>query len=406
MSSIAFINNYFPGLTATFIYLEVIGLRAKGISIKTFSIRKPKLKNISKESHTLYHSTKYILPLNVKYFLKAHCYYLLNNPLKYFKIIFFLVTRHFENRLKDRIRTLFHFYEGVYLAKIINDEGDITHIHAHYASHPTTLALVVHLLTDLTFSFTAHAYDIWTDKLFIKEKVDASKFVITCTKYGNEQILKLCGANEINKINVIYHGVDLNKFMPYNKVTNEKNVVLLNIGRLIKSKAHANFIEACKVLNDEKYNFQCLIIGDGPLYNELYSLIEKYRLQKHVRLIGKVFHDEIIDYYQKADIFVLPSISGENLPNVLLESLALRLPVIATNIAGIPELIKNRSTGLLIQPNITNDLVNAIKLLINDKELRLRLGENGRKYVCDNFNVENSLEKLKSLYIENGIMNG
>ena len=396
MSSIAFITNFFPSLSETFIYNEVSGLRSRGLSIKTYSIRKPEIANLSKESYDLFYSTIYLLPLNVIEFFKAHCYYFTKNTYKYLKILYLLLTRHFNKKNKDRIRTFFHFCEGVYLAKIVRKEYDISHIHAHYASHPSTLAMIVSFLTEIPFSLTAHADDIVLDKLFIAEKVNASKFVITCTKYGKEAILQNPGINNIEKISVIYHGVNINKYSK-SIVKKSTKIHLLNVGRLSEEKAQKNLIKACKILKEEGYEFQCQIVGGGPLFAELYEEIKINHLKSSVKLIGQVFQEEIREYYKKADIFVLPSIR-ENLPNVLLECMAMGVPAIASNIAGIPELIKNGINGILVQPNDINALVDAIKILLIDEELRLFLGDNSRKSVCEEFDFEKSIDRIENLY--------
>lgn len=399
MSSIAYITNFFPSLSETFIYNEVSGLQARGLSIKTYSIRKPEIANLSKESYDLFYSTKYLLPIDVMKFIRAHCYYFTKNPYKYFRLLFFLLTRHFDKNIRDRIRTFFHFGEGVYLAKIISGEHDISHIHAHYVSHPSTLAMVVSVLTNIPFSITAHADDIVLDRLFISEKVNASKFVITCTKYGKKTILKNPNIEDQEKISVVYHGVDIKKYSNA-IVKKSKKINLLTVGRLSEEKVQKNLIRACKILKEKGYEFQCQIVGGGPLFVDLNEEIINNHLTDYVKLVGQVFQEEIKKYYQMADIFVLPSIR-ENLPNVLLECMAMGVPAIASNIAGIPELIDNGRNGILVQPGNINVLADAIEELLNDEKLRLFLGENSRTRVCDEFDFEKSVDRIKGLFQKN-----
>jgi colanic acid/amylovoran biosynthesis glycosyltransferase len=399
MRSIAFINNHFPALSATFIYKEVIGLRNRGLPIRTFSIRRPDMCALSEDSLELTHTTTYLLPVNVSKFIKSHFYYIFKKPLSYFGTFFFLITRKFDNLFKDRIRTILHFCEGVYFARIIHDDGRILHIHSHYASHPCTLAFVASRLTRIPFSFTAHAHDIWEDRLFLRDKINASKFLITCTYYGRQELLKIEGIKNKEKIQTIYHGVDTDKFRPKNDRVNRETFTILNIGRLVKDKAQKNLIEACKLLKEEGYIFECLIVGDGPLMKELKGYINENQLDKEIKLIGKVFQEQICEIYGMADIFVLTSVR-ENLPNVLLESLAMGIPVIATNIAGIPELIKDKVTGILIELNDPHQLAEKIKLLIKDKRLAKELSENGRKSVCMNFDTNDMINKLEKIYLQ------
>ena len=246
------------------------------------------------------------------------------------------------------------------------------------------------------FAIAAHADDIVLDRLFISEKVNASKFVITCTKYGKKTILKNPNIEDQEKISVVYHGVDIKKYSNA-IVKKSKKINLLTVGRLSEEKVQKNLIRACKILKEKGYEFQCQIVGGGPLFVELNEEIINNHLTDYVKLVGQVFQEEIKKYYQMADIFVLPSIR-ENLPNVLLECMAMGVPAIASNIAGIPELIDNGRNGILIQPDDINVLADAIEELLNDEKLRLFLGENSRTRVCDEFDFEKSIDRIENLY--------
>jgi glycosyltransferase involved in cell wall biosynthesis len=397
MKSIAFFNSLFPALSATFIYKEALELKKRGLPIKTFAIRKPPLDEISKECHGLRETTTYLLPANIIKFIGAHLYFLLKHPLRYFGTLIFLLTRKFNHKLKDRYRTILHFCEGVLLAKLLTEDDDICHIHVHYAAHPASVAIAASKLTGIPFSFTAHAYDIWIDRLFIEDKVNAARFAIACTKYGREQILKNNGIIDPKKLVTIYHGIDTEKFAPRETPTRNSKTTILHVGRLSEEKAQANIILACKILKRDHYDFQCLIIGDGPLYNDLKGLIVQNDLDDQVKLVGKVFQEEIIDYYAKADMFVLSSYR-ENMPNVLVESMSMGIPTIATAIAAIPELIQDGENGLLVEPNNIEQLAQAMKRLIDKKEFAQQIAQNGRNTVLDKFDHNDSLDQLIELY--------
>ncbi len=403
MSKIAFICNFFPSISETFIYRETLGLKKKGFSIKVFSIRNPKKENISEEVHDIHKSTTYLLPVDLKLFLKAHLYFLLKQPLKYFYLLAFLLSRKYNNKIKDRKRTFYHFLEGVILAKLILQEGNIEHLHAHYISHPCTLAFVVSSFTDIPFSATAHAHDIWLDKLFIKEKIERAKFIITCSEYGRKRIIDDNNIRETDKIYTIYHGIDTLAFKQKQQLNKKDKFTILNVGSLLEVKDQRNLILACKILKEEGYDFQCNIVGDGPLYARLKELIHECELTEEVQLAGRVFQENIKNHYQEADIFVLTS-NSENLPNVLLESMAMGVPVIATQIGGIPELIINRETGLLISANNVEEIANAIKLLMNDKALYEKLSLNGKMQVSKNFDFRKSIDKIINIYRTHGII--
>jgi glycosyltransferase involved in cell wall biosynthesis len=313
------------------------------------------------------------------------------------------MTRRYNKKITDRKRTFFHFAEGVYFAKLIQEDSTIRHIHAHYVSHPATVTMIASVLNRIPFSFTAHATDIWEDKLFIKEKVNGAKFAITCSEYGRRAILNLRGIKEPKKITTVYHGVDTESFRRTKPLARNSKPIILNIGRLFFHKAQDNLIKACKILRDQGVEFQCLIGGDGPLKEYLEKLINDNMLQENIKMLGAVLQEDIKQYYEIADIFVLPSIS-ENLPNVLLESLSMGIPVIATEVAGIPELIKDKETGILVKPNDIEGLAKAMELLICDENLRKNISEKGKDWVTKKFDAARCLERLEDVYRSNNII--
>lgn len=396
---IAIVTNYLPALSATFIYKEVIALKDKGININTYSTRKPKREEISKEAYELYGETKYLLPVNWAQFLLAHVYFLSYCPIKYIYTLIFLLTRKYNNMFKDRLRTFFHFAEGIYLAKLLkDDERNINHIHSHYANMSTTLSMVAAYLLDISFSFTAHAYDIYGDDLINYYKIKCSKFIITCTLNGKNKLIEINNVIDDKDIHVVYHGVDIEKFKPIqNKSYLNNKVNILNIGRLSKEKSQEDIILVCERLKDMNFPFECTIVGDGPYKDKLQKMIMEKNMESYITLAGKVFQEDILKYYQNADVFLLTS-REENLPNVLLESLSAGVPVITTNVGAIPELIKNMQTGILVAPGDIRQMIEAIILLYNDNQLMEKLRINGIKCVSENFNFNNSINDIMNIY--------
>jgi len=401
MQSIAFINNHFPALSATFIYREVLGLRRRGVPIKTYSIRRPSAGTLSEESLDLLNSTTYLLPVAVRDFIAAHLHFIARGPIGYLRVFLFLMTRKYVRPVKDRLRTCFHFCEGVHFAKMIRDDGNIAHIHAHYASHPCTVALVASMLTGIPFSFTGHAYDIYQDRLFLSDKVNAARFVITCSHYGRQATLDEGGIQDPEKVRTIYHGIDTGKFSPRVKGRDRSRIRLLNVGRLSEEKRQRDLITACGALRRDGYSLECEIVGDGPLFKELLEYVALCGLKSEVKLAGAVYQEEIREYYARADILVVSSGRGvDNLPNVLVEGMAMGLPVVATDIGGVSELVIDRVTGILVPPHDPGELAAGIKTLIDDPGLAQKVAENGRKQVCAYFDENDSLDKLTELYSE------
>jgi glycosyltransferase involved in cell wall biosynthesis len=159
------------------------------------------------------------------------------------------------------------------------------------------------------------------------------------------------------------------------------------------------------MLKDHGLDFHCYIVGDGPLREPLKTLITEQHLDDHVTLVGRVPQEEIRRYYESADIFVLPSIQ-ENLPNVLLESMAMGIPVIATGIAGIPELVENDRTGVVVKPDDIVMLAEAMKRFLEDPGFAQHLAQQGRRFVCEQFDIEASHEQIVRLYEAYGVVDG
>lgn len=404
MPLVAFVFGAFPVLSATFISKEVVGLRLRGMQIRTYAIRKPDLGTIFGINKELCKSTTYILPISVLYLAISQIFYSFLKPNRYFRALLFILTRKLEGGWKDRVRSMLHFAEGVVLAKMIESQGDIVHIHAHYVSHPATLAMVASWLTGIPFSFTAHASDIWVERLFIRDKLAECKFAFVCSKYGRARLLESCNDRVGTKVFVNYHGIDVDWFTVKDErqyvAKHDDKYVLLNIGRISEEKAQGDLIAACNILSKQRRDFRCYIVGDGPLYAKLTALIKSLGLSDIIEMVGMVPHKDIKEYYLKADIFVLPS-TRENLPNVLLESLSMGVPVITTDIAGIPELIEDQKTGILVRPGNVVELASAINQLLEDPKMRGEIANRGRSMVRRFFNKKECIDELLELFKDN-----
>ena len=165
---VGYILQVYPGLTMTFIYREVLALEKAGFSIATFSVWKPAKDQLSEEARSLMDSTYYIFPISWLKFILVHLYFLFTRPVKYLGTALFVLTRKGESR-RNRLRTVYHFGEAVYLAKEIQNRG-IQHVHAHFSINAASIALVVSRLLGISFSFTAHNI-FFTDRILLKEKL-------------------------------------------------------------------------------------------------------------------------------------------------------------------------------------------------------------------------------------------
>jgi colanic acid/amylovoran biosynthesis glycosyltransferase len=398
---IAYITQSFPGLTTTFIYREVLALRQVGFNIVTFAIWKPNIDRLSAESKNLVDSSFYVFPISWPRFFAAHLYFFFTRPARYISTLLFVLTRR-EETIKNRLRTFFHFCEAIYLAVDAKREG-IRHIHAHFTINAATIALVIARMLDISFSFTAHN-NIFTDRLILKEKLKAAKFIIAISKYSRDFLLRLLPEEKLkDKFHIVHCGVSPDDFLPTtHKATNQRPLIF-SLAQLVERKGLPVLIESCKILAERGCDFQCLVAGDGPQRSLLERLITEHQMKDKVQLIGAVFQEQLVDYLKRADVFVLPCLTASNgdqdgIPVVLMEAMAMEIPTISTYVSGIPELIEDGQSGLLVKESDSVALADAIQRLLEDDKLRRRLGKNGRQKVIQEFNIYENGAQLAALF--------
>lgn len=394
------VTNAFPLITETFVYGEIAGLARLGLPLAVYSVRRPPEDGVSEEVRALAKGTRYLWPPRWLRLLSAHARWLALHPWRYLSTALFLLSgRH--GRLRERLHTLVHFAAGVQVASEVRRDG-VGHLHAHFAAHAASIALAASRLAGIPFSFTAHAYDIWQRPLLLPEKLAECRFAVTCTRKGREELLAAARGANPEKVHVVYHGVNLERFSPGPKRPPEGEFTLLSVSQLHRAKGQHLVLEALAVLAQEGYRFRFRVVGDGPARRELEEQARALNLADRVEFAGRVFHERLAAHYQEADCFVLPCYRHgryqDNLPNVLLEAMACALPVVSTRLAGIPELVEEGVSGLLIEQRDVEGLKAALRRLMDDRELAVRMGRAGRRRVERLFDQEASLRRLAALH--------
>ncbi len=398
---IAYTVQRFPDLTITFIYREVMALRAQGIEVAVFSTWQPRRDQLSQEAVGLVDSTFYIFPLKVLPFIAAHLACLLTRPLRYLGTLLFIIRRS-GGGSRNRARGVIHFAEAVYLARQM-EKRKVRHIHGSFASNPANLALIVSRLTGISFSFAAHANDIFADQILLREKLAAARFVIASTQYNKDYLRAQFPGIAEDKIQVIHHGVSLRDFRPGERESRDSLPMILAVAQFREKKGLPFLVEACHLLKEGGHKFACSIVGDGPQRSMLESLISRYDLQDTVRLEGIVFQESLKDYYRRADILVLPSVVArdrdrDGIPVTLIEAMAMGCPVVSTTVSGIPELVEHGRTGLLVPPGDARMLAEALLTLLQDERLRLEMGRASRAKVVTEFDLKESVDQVSALF--------
>ena len=394
---IVYIIGTYPLLTTTFIDREIMRLKQWGIDLQIFSIRRPPEDSpLSSFQYQLQKSVKYLLPLNIIKLISSQIYFAFSKPKKYFGTLFFLLSRPHPN-VTTKIKTLLHFGEGIYFAYFLRKQK-IYEIHAHFLDRAAVLALVARRLLGVPYSISIHAgADIYVHPVLIREKLMEARKAVTCTRFNKKYLESLVGNSVTEKISFIPHGLDATRYNSEDKVN--KELVILGVGQLKKRKGFLLLVEVCKMLSDHGYDFRCEIIGEGPRREILQEKISNYSLEDKVFLCGALPHEEVLKRYQKATLFVMPCMQTEDgdvdgIPNVLLEAMAIKIPVISTRVSAIPELIIDRKNGILVSPNNQNELFDAIINLLGSPGKRAELGEAGRQTVLSDFDIDKNVDKF------------
>lgn len=284
----------------------------------------------------------------------------------------------------------------------------ITHFHAHFGSDTTTVACLAARAINGTFSFTAHARDIYhtyvseqDDAAMRRAKLRQAAFVATVSDYNARHLSVLCPEARIVRL---YNGIDLSDFVPVSRA-HQKPGQLIAVGRLVEKKGFDVLLEACALLKDRRVSFHLSLIGSGPLESELQTKIQSFALTDHVRLEGPVPQEELIDLMSHAEAAVLSCIvtdSGDRdgLPTVLLEAMARALPVVTTTVSGGPEIVKDGVTGRLCPPGDAAALADALEDVLADSDRARMMGAAGRRRAERLFDLETNAARLRALLLD------
>lgn len=392
---LVYIIGTYPLLTTTFIDREIQRLRQLGVTLHVVSIRQPQ-RPLSPNQVALQKDVQYLLPASLWTLLLAHLWFMGRHPFVYLQTLFYLLTRPFST-FNARLKTCLHFGLGVYAAYQIKPLAP-TQLHAHFVDRAATVALVAGRLLKVPYSATAHANDIYVDPVLLPEKMAEARFIATCTGYNAEHLAGVNGSDLRGKIHCIYHGLDSKLYQP-RPYTPAERPFLIAVGQLKEKKGFPYLLKACHLLQRRGYRFHCQIVGAGPLRPQLATQIDQLGLTDSVTLCGALPHNQVIEKYAQADIFVLPCITGidgdrDGIPNVILEAMAMELPVVSTRHSGIPEVVADGVNGRLVPPADEEALAEALAALLDDENGRYQMGKKGRQTVLDAFSVEQNVDRL------------
>lgn len=398
---IAYLVSAYPAVSHTFILREVQRLRRANFEIHTASIRPAEISfdGMTVDEQSEVAATFYVKQQGIRGALKAHSTVLLNSPSSYFNGLRFALSLGGTD-LRQMVLAFCYFVEAVMLGYWMKSR-DLRHLHIHLANAAATVGLIASRTFPIKFSMTVHGPDEFYDVagLRLAEKVAGASFACCIGQFARSQLMKLSPPLEWDKFEIAPLGVDPQSFTPRPFRTHPDSFELLCVGRLVPAKGQYILLAAIRRLVKSRPNIQLRFVGDGPDREGLERIIAANGLSRNVTLEGSVNQDRIRAYYRQADIFVLASFA-EGIPVVLMEAMAMEIPCISTFVAGIPELIRNDIDGILVRPSDDQELAAAIERLIDDPELRRRLGAAGRRRVIEKYDLDRSIARLAEIFTD------
>ncbi len=393
MAHFAYLFERFPSFGQTFCYREVAELDRQGVTPPIFSIRRPKDEP----------------PQDWDAKIVARVHYLPEEAELVPEIDRLLKRKALPARVVDLLagwgrRTDFlRLYQAIYVGLRLEEKG-IHHVHAHFAGMAARTAFWIDKFFGIQFSFTGHANDIFAPGDFeigLDQLMESARSTVTVSDFAAHFLKKRFPAS-VAKIHRVYNGIDLNDF----RRSDFSNPIpsIIAVGRLIEKKGFTDLIRACEVVRKRGREFRCQIIGEGPLAEPLRAQIDDGGSPGQVEVAGPHPQSEVRSRLAGATLFVLPCIaepSGamDNLPTVIMEAMAAGLPVVSTQIGGIPEMVVENETGLLVSPNDPSALADAIEKLLIDPALAKKFGQAGCERACALFSIEKNVREFLRLFL-------
>lgn len=390
----------YPRLSETFIAQELRALEKRGYKLQLISLRHP----TDPYTHPIHDEIE--APVN---YLPEYLY---QEPLRVLKS-WWKVRKYsgyrksrkiwwqdlMRDKTSNRIR---RFGQALVFAAEIPE--NTSQIYAHFLHTPASVARYASMITDVGWSCSAHAKDIYTSPDWeISEKLGDLDWLVTCTSFNTDHLKSL--AAEPPKVELMYHGLDLSRFDSPKSKTHSKNglnpddpVQILSVGRAVEKKGYDDLLNALSKL-PESLSWQFIHIGGGPLLKDLKRQAEELGIHQKILWKGALSQKEVRASMTSADIFVLASRIAEDgdrdgLPNVLMEAQSQRAAIVSTKVSAIPELIESGVTGLLVEQRRADEIAEALEIMISDPEKREKYSRAGEARLRENFDLNGWIDRL------------
>ena len=396
---VTYLINQYPKVSHSFIRREIIALENQGVDVHRVSIRGWNAEIVDAQDKREQSKTKYILASGIAALLLPTFIRCVKSPKKFLKT-FLMAMKLSRYSERNVFYHLIYLFEACKLVALCDKEKS-SHIHAHFGTNSTEVAMLAHLLGGPTYSFTVHGPEEF-DKplgLHLKEKIRYAKFVAAISSFGRSQLYRWADYSDWGKINIVHCGLDkefFNGTAKANKHNGTKSLIC--VGRLCEQKGQLLLIKAVKKVVDQKIGVFLTLAGDGDMRPEVEALIKEHELEPYINITGWISSDEVKALLHSADAMILPSFA-EGLPVAIMEAMACKTAVLTTYIAGIPELVKSNKTGWLFPAGDVTAISKSIVSFIETDEEDLNIiRNNAYAEVSSRHCIETEAKKLVQLF--------
>ena len=395
----AYVVLWFPKPTETFIFHEVLEMARLGLPLVVYTLYGKFPRHLSPYMESAPVSIERLGILYLKTVVSDFLYWARCKPRQVRRLLGTVPLRRWCD-MEAAGENCWAFLCGFHLARRFEEEC-IEHIHAPWANGPATAAWVASKLTDIPFSFAAHAADIYPPDGALEEKIKDAVLVRSENRANVVHLRRYAPGCE-NKIHMIYCGQPGHSTVRKDRLAGSA-IRILALGRFVPKKGFEVLIRACAILRDRGLEFSLTVGGGGALRRRLMRLTEELDLKPRIHFPGFIIHDRVPEFLHAGDVFVMPSVvdptgDRDGIPNVIVEALRHGLPVVATDVSGIPEVIRNGSTGLLVPPGDPHAIADAVLKLARERRWALEMGERGRSFVVKEFDLHRNCQALMQLF--------
>lgn len=401
-TAIAYLVNQYPKVSHSFIRREIHGVEACGIDVYRFSVRSRSDELVDAADKAELQKTDVILSVGLIGLLIGMLTVAITRPIPCFKALRLAIQVGWNSE-RGLLLHIIYLAEACVLLKRLA-KTPVTHIHSHFGTNSTTVAMLCHVLGGPPYSFTVHGPEEF-DKvkaIALPEKIRRAAFVVAISSFGRSQLYRWCSVEDWAKIHIVHCAVDDYFLNPKTQsLPTEPNLVC--VGRLSEQKGHLLLLEAAHLLAQSNRSFTLTFVGDGELRSQIEAKIRQYHLEANIVITGWATSTEVQQHLLNSRAMILPSFA-EGLPVVIMEALAVERPVLSTYVAGIPELIDPLRCGWLVPAGSVDALADAMKTVLDTPiETLQEMGKYGAEQVRAQHNIQIEAGKLSALFQQSAV---